>query len=61
MSRSIVGVEVPDPGVDVFETSDSVRLSVFTMVGWVRGWKMGAVGLAGAEFQEPSKYKLIAS
>ena len=44
ISRSIVGVEVPEAGVDRFDTSDSVRLRVFMMVGCVggRGWKIEA-------------------
>lgn len=65
----MVGVEVPEPGVDVTDTSDSVRLSVFKMEGCVcgRSWKIGAAGwadwagTAGAEFHDPSKYKLIAA
>jgi hypothetical protein len=37
ISRRIVGVEVPDPWVDAFDTSDSVRLRMFTMVGCICG------------------------
>jgi hypothetical protein len=32
-----LGVEVPEPGVDATDTSDSVRLSVLRMVGCVWG------------------------
>jgi hypothetical protein len=62
MSRSIVGVEAPEPGVDAIDASDSVRLSVFRMEGCAcgRGWKMEAVACTGAEFHDPSRYKLIA-
>jgi hypothetical protein len=37
ISRNMVGVEVPEPGVDASDTSDSVRLSVSTMDGCVLG------------------------
>jgi hypothetical protein len=59
----MVGVHVPESGVDTLETSDSVRLSVSAMDGCVfgRGWKMGTVAWRGAEAQDPSRYKLIAA
>jgi hypothetical protein len=32
ISLNILGVEVPEPGVDALDISDSVRLSVFASV-----------------------------
>jgi hypothetical protein len=58
ISRSIVGVDVPEPGVDAVDISESVRFMAFAIVIWTgcrRGWKMGA-GIGGdILLQEPSR------
>ena len=58
ISRSIVGVDVPEPGVDAIDISESVRFMAFAIVIWTgcrRGWKMGA-GIGGdILLQEPSR------
>jgi hypothetical protein len=49
---------VPEPGVDAFDTSDSVRLRVFAIVicmGCRRGGKVGAGDGEGILLHEPSR------
>jgi hypothetical protein len=61
ITRSTVGVEVPESGVEATDTSDSLRLRVLKIVGCVWGrWKTAAGRWTGAEFHEPSRYRLIA-